>query len=498
MEKFLVLGDSKTFIKKQFQLTLPKSKHYQIHAVKNGEAECNVSAIIEKAVMKNKFEPKHIAPAIGGVLEKDQVKLPRSLQQILSIHPFPLSQGPVLIPLDCETEDNKTLEEVFTDKTVFDHSDIQRCFEWTPKIVGVQAWGQPVTDAGGTYDVEDKNDKLCLQGAASKRNMSIVYTCRFLKCYINCPCWICRDDRVTCKLLCRTEMCIECNSQCIKHEIKMTRLFNSATDHFTLVTQKMNQYQFAHAYAGIPLSCATCTQDVLQHQALHLIFHIRCRFCRYEMRPLYNREVISLYQYEEAALALKDIDTRTCSVCLATFRDSTKRKQHEKTVHERKENQHKCDLCDKSYSNKNALEYHKQKHEAVLKKPVCELCGHQFSFIGSMMRHKETVHGQVTEELHNCVQCDLKFSRQDSLIRHNKEKHVGKSRFNLDFIEDIDSLVFINCEQCEKRFKRRSDLKRHVQSAHSSDTKKSFDCSLCDKKFSRKSALTRHITMKHE
>ena len=34
-----------------------------------------------------------------------------------------------------------------------------------------------------------------VEGVASNRNMGLMYTCKFLKCVIHCPCRICRDER---------------------------------------------------------------------------------------------------------------------------------------------------------------------------------------------------------------------------------------------------------------------------------------------------------------
>ena len=80
-------------------LVLPKIKHYKIHAVKNGEKELRVSDIITKAVNRNSYEPAHIRPATTKS-DGEVLKLPRTLQKILSSHSYPLSQGPVLLPIE--------------------------------------------------------------------------------------------------------------------------------------------------------------------------------------------------------------------------------------------------------------------------------------------------------------------------------------------------------------------------------------------------------------
>ena len=124
-----------------------------------------------------------------------------------------------------------------------------------------------------------------LQGPVSSLDhMGIVYTCQFHRCVIHCPCQICCDRRPTCKRFCQTEVCSECNQQCIQHEIKHPRAFDPETDTYTMVTDKIDKYQFVQPYAGIPSNCKGCTRDVLEHQLYHMVYHLRCRLCSAIMR----------------------------------------------------------------------------------------------------------------------------------------------------------------------------------------------------------------------
>ena len=54
---------------------------------------------------------------------------------------------------------------------------------------------------------------------------------------------------------------------------------------------------------------------------------------------------------------MKLVDQRTCSYCLIICKNKFERKKHEATVHENK-GKYNCDICGKTYSNKNALGYH--------------------------------------------------------------------------------------------------------------------------------------------
>ena len=76
------------------------------------------------------------------------------------------------------------------------------------------------------------------------------------------------------------------------------------------------KYLHVHPYAGIPLDCPQCTRDVKEHQLLHMVWHVRCRFCRMEMRPLCQKSVVTLSDYKEAEKVLMNVDGRTCAFCL--------------------------------------------------------------------------------------------------------------------------------------------------------------------------------------
>ena len=472
-----------------FKLSLPIAKHYEPHTVKKCEEKLLPLDLIAEAVNRKSFEPIDIKPAV--LKDRQYLELPLTLQQILAKHPYPLVQGPALLAPEYVGQERKSVSEVLTLTTVFSHEDFQDCYEWFPASGGVSSWGPE-----SIYEIRDL--KYSIQGAASLANMGLVYTCKLQRCVIHCPCNVCRDPRNNCKLQCGAEVCPECNSQCTKHIVKLPRLFDAQTDHFTLVTEQIDKYKYAQPYAGIPVNCVQCSQDVLEHQIFHLVYHLRCRFCRFERRPFEHHSIMWLDQYKKACLNLTHREGRTCSVCLVQYQDKNTRKKHEETVHEGKPKKYKCEKCHKSFSNSNALSYHQAKHETVVTKPTCDLCGSQFSSDRTLTRHKQLIHGEMPKEPeHDCLECGMKFSRRDNFYRHRKEQHFA-SKANLDFVEDMDSLKTVQCDQCDKGFKRKSDLQRHYSRAHSEvGTVNDFGCEQCDKKYSRKDSLIRHIKYAH-
>ena len=215
-EKFLVngVGVSDKFDNRKFQLILPRGKHFELNAVKNGEDELLPEVLLNQAMHRSKSEAYHIRPFANGNYKF--VDLPRTLQQIMSKHPYPLSQGPVQLPIDCLAMENymqhpipKSISEVLSIKTVFSHEENQGCFEWSPVSEGVSAWGR------GKPSHEVRDLTFSIHGAASTMDMGVVYTCEMSKCVIRCPCNICKDPRNTCKHQCRSEVCRDCRSQCM-------------------------------------------------------------------------------------------------------------------------------------------------------------------------------------------------------------------------------------------------------------------------------------------
>ena len=171
MEKFDISGSKSDKIK--FDLVIPKAKHFETQAVFKGEKELQPQHVINDAV-QNKHRPygcsiyDHIKPFIrtenGSLLN-----LPRSLQHILLKHPLPLSQGPVLLPLDTDTEDKLTIGDVLCMKTSFSHKDAQHCSDWFPVSIGGSDWRE------ARYEVREL--QYSLSGAASTRSMGLVCTC---------------------------------------------------------------------------------------------------------------------------------------------------------------------------------------------------------------------------------------------------------------------------------------------------------------------------------
>ena len=386
---------------------------------------------------------------------------------------------------------------------MFTHPDEQQCFEWVPTITGQHAWNQDSLNAQMCELKTLQDPDKIVQGPASTMSMGLIYTCNKMKCIVHCPCSLCNEEK-TCALLCRDIFCEKCSSQCLNHQINLPRLFNSETNLYTLVLDsELNPDHFrvfpSIPYAGIPASCSDCEKDVLEHQIFHMVFHTRCRYCRNDLRPFVQRQnIVNIIDHDDSEKLLNFTDERTCSFCLVMCQNKYERKKHGTTVHENK-GKYVCEICGKTYSNKNALSYHSKHSDGVktAKKPVCDLCHSEFTTETSLQRHIKTVHQEPNVKSKYECECGDKFSLKSNLNVHKKEQHL-KINANLDYVEDFEAFVLNQCDQCTKSFKRKYQLKRHINTVHcDTELKKQFECTQCESKFSRPDALKRHMNQKH-
>ena len=261
-------------ISRTFPAADAKASAKPITAAVSDEARVKVISMI---VNKKKSYDCHQYPDYPHPMwsEEFQEECHAVFKQLLDNHPFPLSQGPIVLPLDSLTSSSseykarcESVGKVLHDKTVFRHDDSQECGKWIPKIVGLAAWA--AADSGGSYIVTDQVTSL--EGPASTLDMSVVYPCQVSGCSVGCPFRICTVvGKDCCKSKHRFELCKKCDSQCSLHQIMVPYLFDATKDLFTIVTESIHKYRFGYKYAGIPASCVQCSADLLEHQCLQVL-----------------------------------------------------------------------------------------------------------------------------------------------------------------------------------------------------------------------------------
>ena len=405
---------------------------------------------------------------------------PEVVENLLDGHPSPMGQGPFIAGIDRDLAPH----------TVFRHSSDQECVEWDP--VEKKDWVVKFNLNPALY--------MNFQGPASLLDMSLMYTCQDGRCLVHCCCAVCMDKRVNCRNICKTTICKNCSSQCSEHKIKFERLFNVKTDQFTLVTSRLDAYRYAVPHAGIPLDCHQCQQDLLDHQTLHVVYHMRCKFCRSASRP-YETKIGGLsVHYMDREKEIKRREDICCQYCFNIFSDKYARIRHEKTEHEKSETKKfQCPDCEKCYSNINAYNHHTEtKHkDHSSKKFTCEICRDQFPSKTILADHRKSIHDggpEIESCSFNCKVCEKKFNNKPSMLRHKREVHLITSKY----LEFAGSESFgYKCERCDKKFERKEYLKRHVSTVHMESQDQKIVCDQCNKLFGRVDSLKRHMKNHH-
>ena len=187
MEKLFLTGIHKQMETKKIHLFLPSVK--QPVALPNSEPAKSIekrrrSHICEDklAIFKLKMEAVHQSKGYWFPDNAINVERPGPLNVILGKHPFPLCQGPFVIPLDnnaawdFEQKVKLSNKVAFENRTMFTHADEQECFEWVPRRTGNDAWN-PVIIQDQICDLQVPATLNSFQGPASTMTMGILYTC---------------------------------------------------------------------------------------------------------------------------------------------------------------------------------------------------------------------------------------------------------------------------------------------------------------------------------
>ena len=85
-----------------------------------------------------------------------------AFKRLLDNHPFPLSQGHIVLPLDSLTSSLSKYRsrcEESVAKVLFRHDESQACGKWVPQIAGMASWAAD-HESGGSYLVTAQDKRL--------------------------------------------------------------------------------------------------------------------------------------------------------------------------------------------------------------------------------------------------------------------------------------------------------------------------------------------------
>ncbi|XP_067144789.1 zinc finger protein 431-like [Centruroides vittatus] len=170
-----------------------------------------------------------------------------------------------------------------------------------------------------------------------------------------------------------------------------------------------------------------------------------------------------------------------------------KRKYFRVTRSAHSKQNHKCDLCARTFVNKEILQAHLNFH--IGKKPFCcTTCNQKFSWQFLLRRHTKEHNTEKQSEIDHTKVGLLSLSKNRKVSKrkplrcdisdkpHNKKSELEKHNRTHQPVSHC-------CKICKKEFRTESKLRQH-QVSHSED--RPFKCDICNKNFKKKVHLKTH------
>ncbi|XP_026224993.1 uncharacterized protein LOC113168215 isoform X3 [Anabas testudineus] len=141
---------------------------------------------------------------------------------------------------------------------------------------------------------------------------------------------------------------------------------------------------------------------------------------------------------------------------------------------------HSCSICGKSFLSTSGLKGHVARHKAETPYK-CKTCHKAFTEKSALNNHKE-LHTQshADEKLYSCSTCRKSFRRFETLSQHMASQSCLRQGGERTYV----------CEICNRHFYTNKKLQAHM-SSHTSE--RQYTCRICNKQFPGKTHLVVHM-----
>ena len=340
---------------------------------------------------------------------------------------------------------------------------------------------------------EDKED-INLEGPASTQDTAVIYPCNLKKCRLRCMCLFCQQVRqLKCHnhkkhikhnmKICKIQELVNCQEHWLDHPKNFETDTDIKVDHHKIYCDGevrehgRNELYMTTLYPGLKRSCRNCIKNVKDHLSEHLVPHLQCKLCLYDLKTSGDS------QFWE----------KVCHICGKVFESENEKAQH---VSRHEVSGYTCDICTLICSTKFTLHRHMVEQHGILKlhdssdnvqnEFECGICEKSYKYKRNLNEHIKNSHTDVQKSQLLCNVCGSEFTVKSSLKVHMAEQH-GIREFDGNILSK--EIKTLSCTVCEMVFRKTSNLKAH-ELTHIEHIK--FECDQCGKQFTAKTSLNRH------
>lgn len=190
-----------------------------------------------------------------------------------------------------------------------------------------------------------------------------------------------------------------------------------------------------------------------------------------------------------------------CNICEKTFVDDNRLMIHMKRHSDKKPTSFECTICFKTFSQQGNLKTHYRIH--TNEKPYqCDLCTKDFRQLSGLKAHQRT---HLDFRPYKCTTCTQEF-HQSSALRAHKCPNKGEATTSDGSVNDQDLMAYKMLQRLpggEKALKKNKPKRQHIDEQNPNrvvkieynpeDGNLSFNCDRCSRKFKRRDHLDIHM-----